>query len=1047
MKSKTLLLSFYLFIFTLNANAARYALEQINENEISAINSSGTLVGSTASGLPFVWPRDADTQQYLEADKIILAIPAGASPQDVKVVGINNALESGDGETIVGTYKDELGRQQSVVWHKTTSSEASATSYQLTSGTVVSGAYSDTFLKDDNFHQHQATDGTLDLYYQFDLVSEGVPTSVTFTGYLTEVSSTVQLQAYNWVDLSWDALGFINGQSNKTPVTASFNLTINNVDKTSGNNTVQIRFYTPSTVPATTELGIDKLFTIVLATDVKPIYKVSKLQPHQWGPPFCSGNNESDYNVPECVNPNDANMIYRALKCGVNSNWQAGDRIVVDLDWPSTILDGNGNSIPNPTPPHCSASLPICDFKLAKMRFLTEVTQGDGAGTGELVETFNYLYNYDYLKLRCVTEHHAKIIRDAFACAEENASWDESDLRTPLTQCDVSSTASGINGDNLVTGTSIRKDGTTRPVFWIKKEEIDEDGNPIYNTGDLGAVREQDYLINGDPTSKTTAQKEREDIINRTRDKIYVASVKKDENDGFPPQFAFLNDTEIKTNSLIDLIKEDTALTEPHYKITFKQGYTQSIDKFRSAAMGFLKLNPDDTIDQPVYWPSISLSGLGDPMQLYSPEIIERRSTGCPKVVYKEFSNNVNPVAAAAGGMVGSYVDDDGVSHPIQWLPSLCKDENNFTIDEIAPKAISTLDSRNIGEARDLNSRENIGTTQITTTDTDSNPVEANVAYISDKVCGTQDLNELLSAPTVALNLTDAQHLSASSGPSPIVAKGYPTDSDIQQTYILSPDPVYVDLSVHIATDHDRLTVGDEHILTVTVQNEGPPAGKNVPPNYATCIKFRVTASVVSDKNLEPKTIDDIQNEKLGGLTFKGFEAKDNVICQSDPISMVCAIGKLQVGEFISVNILTEPRPLLADRTVRTSVVVGATELEWEDSDLNNFASTKTAVDREACFIATAAYGSYMAPEVKALRLFRDNVLRKTEWGRDLVNLYYDYSPPLANYISQHESLRQLTRWGLTPLVYSVNYPAYASIILLLALALLWRIKRRNKLS
>ena len=33
------------------------------------------------------------------------------------------------------------------------------------------------------------------------------------------------------------------------------------------------------------------------------------------------------------------------------------------------------------------------------------------------------------------------------------------------------------------------------------------------------------------------------------------------------------------------------------------------------------------------------------------------------------------------------------------------------------------------------------------------------------------------------------------------------------------------------------------------------------------------------------------------------------------------------------------------------------------------------------CFIATAAYGSYVAPHVMTLRQFRDVILMKEEWG------------------------------------------------------------------
>lgn len=69
------------------------------------------------------------------------------------------------------------------------------------------------------------------------------------------------------------------------------------------------------------------------------------------------------------------------------------------------------------------------------------------------------------------------------------------------------------------------------------------------------------------------------------------------------------------------------------------------------------------------------------------------------------------------------------------------------------------------------------------------------------------------------------------------------------------------------------------------------------------------------------------------------------------------------------------------------------------------------------CFIATAAYGSLMAPHVKILRDFRDRFLLDNTVGDSFVRLYYTYSPPMADFIAKHDSLRAIVRGGLLPVV------------------------------
>jgi hypothetical protein len=97
----------------------------------------------------------------------------------------------------------------------------------------------------------------------------------------------------------------------------------------------------------------------------------------------------------------------------------------------------------------------------------------------------------------------------------------------------------------------------------------------------------------------------------------------------------------------------------------------------------------------------------------------------------------------------------------------------------------------------------------------------------------------------------------------------------------------------------------------------------------------------------------------------------------------------------------------------------------------------------QSCFIATAAYGSVMAPEVETFRQFRGKFLLKSKAGRWFVRTYYKLSPPLADFIAHNDGLRFGARAILLPLLAFVKMslafglaPTFFSLIL--AAFLIW---------
>jgi hypothetical protein len=98
------------------------------------------------------------------------------------------------------------------------------------------------------------------------------------------------------------------------------------------------------------------------------------------------------------------------------------------------------------------------------------------------------------------------------------------------------------------------------------------------------------------------------------------------------------------------------------------------------------------------------------------------------------------------------------------------------------------------------------------------------------------------------------------------------------------------------------------------------------------------------------------------------------------------------------------------------------------------------------CFVATAAYGSYEAPEVRALRAFRDRYLLTSAAGRSFVSWYYRHSPAAADLLNAHPAYKPAVRAVLLPAVALAQAPALvpAGLVFVIAAAA-WQATRSRR--
>ena len=263
-------------------------------------------------------------------------------------------------------------------------------------------------------------------------------------------------------------------------------------------------------------------------------------------------------------------------------------------------------------------------------------------------------------------------------------------------------------------------------------------------------------------------------------------------------------------------------------------------------------------------------------------------------------------------------------------------------------------------------------------------------------------------------------------------------DTALAAESVNGPPPGCADLSISVEVDEDLFPVEScmNIVMTIRVSNSGPGEAKTVRLAYlGDETNLRDGATIP----LEVEVFGDFEEEDCEGSTYgPGYPFQQQPADLGD-----IAPGATAEATYIIPDLSDEGADMRVSYHYRLYYAAG-----MEDPDLsNNEIDSVFRIDRKepgssGCFIATAAYGSYMEPEVLVLRQFRDEVLLTHAPGREFVNWYYRISPGYAALIAGNDTARWIARVLLTPLVYAIAYPWFA-VSLLSSLLFLLRYRRR----
>ena len=193
-----------------------------------------------------------------------------------------------------------------------------------------------------------------------------------------------------------------------------------------------------------------------------------------------------------------------------------------------------------------------------------------------------------------------------------------------------------------------------------------------------------------------------------------------------------------------------------------------------------------------------------------------------------------------------------------------------------------------------------------------------------------------------------------------------------------------------------------------------------------------ISLTVIPDQNsqitelnsnliIDPANIDEL---KTGGWYFDSDSTSElgETISGKYLFGVKSSVDRKDMYLTIGNNDGTEP-------IIHNDVIVGASDNPSYDEAVKQATDFK---ERGGCLIATAAFGSEMAPQVQFLREIRDNTVLKTESGTAFMTsfnqFYYSFSPIIADYERENPVFKEAVKLTLTPLLTSLTLLQYTDI-------------------
>ena len=231
--------------------------------------------------------------------------------------------------------------------------------------------------------------------------------------------------------------------------------------------------------------------------------------------------------------------------------------------------------------------------------------------------------------------------------------------------------------------------------------------------------------------------------------------------------------------------------------------------------------------------------------------------------------------------------------------------------------------------------------------------------------------------------------------------------------------PAFAESLITFDVDTTKFAPGEIVELNGKVQSglEGEVVAVEIKDADGTLILIR---TVTSDSNGEFSLKFKVPSTAAAG----SFDVVTSMELDDEPVSESNSFDSV-----VSVTSTPEPTP---EPVVKQVVNCGPGTIEKDGvCVVDTSTQTEKVVAEEksskggGCLIATATYGSEMAPQVQQLRELRDNQLLQTESGTQFMgtfnDVYYSFSPIIADYERENPYFKEAVKLAITPMISSLS--------------------------